>query len=61
MSWRSLDGIIRNIMILHDAEKYFSKVWNPSMKQMNRKNYELYKEFGIDIEKICNDKNIVLV
>ena len=31
------------------------------MKQMNRKNYELYKEFGIDIEKICNDKNIVLV
>lgn len=61
MSWRSLDGIIRNIMILYDAEKYFSKVWNPSMTHMNRKNYELYKEFGIDIEKICKDNNIVLV
>ena len=33
--WRSLDGIIRNILIIDDAEKYFSSVWNPSMNQMN--------------------------
>ncbi|MCM1237491.1 MAG: RelA/SpoT domain-containing protein [Ruminococcus flavefaciens] len=58
MSWRSLDGIIRNIMIINDAEKYFSSAWNPDMKQMNRKNYELYKRYGIDIENICNDRQI---
>lgn len=58
MGWRSMDGIIRNILIIHDSKLYFSKVWNPSMIQMNRKNYELYKDFGIDIEKICSEKNI---
>lgn len=58
MPWRSLDGIIRNIMIINDAEKYFSSVWNRNMKQMNHKNYELYKRYGIDIEKICNDRQI---
>ncbi|MCM1414989.1 MAG: RelA/SpoT domain-containing protein [bacterium] len=50
--WRSLDGIIRNILILSDAEKYFSQVWNPSMTQMNKKNYELYKRYEIDIDQI---------
>ena len=51
--WRSLDGIIRNILIIDDAEKYFSSVWNPSMNQMNIKNYDLYKRFGVGIEEIC--------
>lgn len=59
--WRSLDGIIRNILILDDANKYFGIVWNPSMNQMNRKNYELYKSFGIDIDKICKDNNICII
>ena len=59
--WRSLDGIIRNILILHDAELYFTKVWNPSMNQMNRKNYELYHKFGVDVDRICNEHNICIV
>lgn len=56
--WRSLDGIIRNILIINDAEKYFSSVWNPSMNQMNAKNYDLYKRFGVDIEEICRKYKI---
>lgn len=59
--WRSLDGIIRNILIIHDADKYFTKVWNPSMNQMNRKNYELYQKFDVDIDSICKEHNICII
>lgn len=59
--WRSLDGIIRNILIIDDPDKYFTKVWNPSMNQMNRKNYELYQRFGVDIDRICRKYNICIV
>lgn len=58
ISWKSSDGIIRNILILNDAGKYFSKVWNSSMKQMNKKNYEMYKTFGVDIDKYISEKGI---
>lgn len=59
--WRSLDGIIRNILIIDNADKYFTKVWNPSMNQMNRKNYELYQRFNVDIDRICKEHNICIV
>lgn len=59
--WRSLDGIIRNILIINNANQYFTKVWNPSMNQMNRKNYELYQRFGVDIDRICKEHNICIV
>lgn len=59
--WRSLDGIIRNILIINDAYKYFEKVWNPSMNQMNRKNYELYQRFHVDIDKICVKYHISII
>lgn len=59
--WRSLDGIIRNILIISDSEAYFTKVWNPSMNQMNRKNYNLYEAFGINIEEICKHNHIHVV
>ena len=60
-NWRSLDGIIRNILIIEDADKYFTKVWNPSMNQMNHKNYELYQKFGVDIDRICREHNICII
>ena len=59
--WRSLDGIIRNILIIDNADQYFTKVWNPSMNQMNRKNYELYQRFNVDIDRICKEYNICIV
>lgn len=59
--WRSLDGIIRNILIIDNANQYFNKVWNPSMNQMNRKNYELYQRFDVDIDRICKEHNICIV
>ncbi len=61
MTWRSLDGIIRNILIINDAEKYFKDVWNPDMNQMNRKNYELYRQFHLDIDRICKNYGIRIV
>lgn len=59
--WRSLDGIIRNILIIDNANKYFSEVWNPSMNQMNYKNYELYRQFGVDIDRICKEYDISII
>lgn len=59
--WRSLDGIIRNLLIISDANRYFTKVWEPSMDQMNKKNYELYQRFGVDIDEICKKYNICIV
>lgn len=59
--WRSLDGIIRNILIISDAERYFSKAWNPSMNQMNRKNYELYQKLHVNIDDICKKYNISVI
>ena len=61
MEWRSSDGIIRNILILSNADKYFSEVWNSAMKQMNQKNYELYKHFGVDIDKYIKEKGISVI
>ena len=61
MTWRSCDGIIRNILILSDAEKYFTEAWNPMMNRMNKKNYELYKRCGINIDKYIADYAIRLV
>lgn len=59
--WRSWDGIIRNILIIDNADQYFTKVWNPTMNQMNRKNYELYQRFDVDIDRICKKYNICIV
>lgn len=59
--WRSLDGVIRNILIIANADQYFTKAWNPSMNQMNRKNYELYQRFNVDIDRICKEHNICIV
>ncbi len=59
--WRSSDGIIRNILIIQDADKYFTKVWNPSMNQMNKKNFKLYQKFNIDIQSFCEKNNICVI
>lgn len=61
MEWRSLDGIIRNLLIICDADKYFENVWNPQMNRMSRKNYELYKRFHLDINSICGKYGIYIV
>lgn len=61
MEWRSLDGIIRNLLIINDADKYFEKVWNPKWNLMNRKNYELYKRFRLDIDRICDKYDIRII
>lgn len=61
MTWRSLDGIVRNILIINNADHYFKHVWNPAMNQMNRKNYKLYKRFHLDIDKLCRQYDIRIV
>ncbi len=61
VEWRSLDEIVRNILIINNPDKYFAQVWNPSMNQMNRKNYELYQRFNVDIDRICKDCNICII
>lgn len=61
MGWRSLDGIIRNILIVSDANRYFAEAWNPSMAQMDQKNHALYQRLGVDIDRICGQYDIRIV
>ncbi len=59
--WRSIDGLVRNIMIIHDAEKYFDMAWNSRMNQMNKENYNLYVRFGVDIDELCKKYKIKII
>lgn len=49
------------MLIIENADRYFTKVWNPSMNQMNRKKYELYRRFDVDIDRICKEHNICII
>lgn len=59
--WWSLDGIICNILIIYDTDKYFTEVWYLVMNQMNRKNHELYQRTYVDIDRIGEKYNICIV
>lgn len=47
---RSYDGIIRNILIIHDAEAYFSIP--SSRKEISRVSKKLYKKFDIPLAEL---------
>ncbi len=59
--WRSYDGIIRNFLIINDADKYFKRSWPRVLSQMNKKNYDLYKRYNVNIEEICVREGIQIV
>lgn len=61
IEFRSIDGIVRNVMIIHDADRYFKYAWNHENKVMDKENYNLYLSYGIEIDEICKRRHIEVV
>lgn len=53
-------GVIRDIMILHDSEKYFSTAWKNNWTVLGKKDFDFLMKFGINTskEKIFNEYGI---
>ena len=53
-------GIIRFIMICHDAKTYFEKVWNKKWS-FTRARENLYKHYGIDINSLKDNYGVSII
>ncbi|PEF53888.1 hypothetical protein CON56_02530 [Bacillus thuringiensis] len=51
-------GLLRNIMILNNAEKYFAHVWDGKWNYMDSDEYFLFKNNGVDIDSIVQKYKI---
>lgn len=45
-------GLLRDIMIINDYDKYFAECWNGKWTGMDKVGADLYELYGIDIEEI---------
>lgn len=55
----SIIGIIRDIMILSNASKYFSSVWNEHWCISSR-DVKYFERLGLDIKEICGNLGIMI-
>lgn len=53
-------GLLRNIMIIRDAERYFEKAWNKHWNLIGNENVELLQELGIDMLRLADKYNITI-
>jgi putative GTP pyrophosphokinase len=53
-------GILRDIMIVHDAETYFRKAWRKRWSGIDRDTHYLYKAYGVDIQKYAEQYDLDL-
>ncbi len=56
----NLTGLVRNIMIIHDADGYFRKAWKRHWDNISPEDVELYREFGIDVTKYARELDIYI-
>jgi len=47
-------GILRDFMIIYDAEGYFAEAWNHHWDRMTRKDADALRSFGVDVDKCAN-------
>lgn len=48
----NLPGTLRDVMILHDAHRYFTKAWNNTWASLAPGDLEVYRAYGIDLSPI---------
>lgn len=48
-------GIIRTVLIVHNADDYFKKAWGKTWQGFNSDSIKLYEEYGVKVSKICED------
>lgn len=47
-------GIIRDLMIINDSEKYFKDVWQNNWGRIDNEAINFYRQYGIDIDEIID-------
>lgn len=53
-------GILRDIMIVHDAETYFRKAWRKRWNGIDRDTLSLYKTYGVDVQKYVEQYDLTV-
>jgi hypothetical protein len=51
-------GLLRDIMIIHDPVKYFTKAWKRRWTGINSGFVSLCKEYNVDIEKYIKEYDL---
>jgi len=55
---QSFLGLLRDLMIIHDIDRYFNKAWKGHWSKMNERTFRTLKEFGINISPYAVKKGI---
>lgn len=53
-------GLIRNIMIIHDSDKYFQKGWQHKWSSADSKDIKYFEKFGLDYSEIISKYGLEL-
>ncbi|MGT8955789.1 GTP pyrophosphokinase [Bacillus cereus] len=53
-------GLLRDIMIIQDADKYFSECWNNNWDGISADDYTFYAKNGVSIDRIIDEYDIYL-
>lgn len=48
----NIPGTLRDVMILHDAQRYFTKAWNNHWASLAPGDLQVYRAYGIDLAPI---------
>lgn len=51
-------GLLRDIMMIHDIERYFQDAWNESWDGVNPSDFEVFEEWGIDLGYYVSKYNL---
>lgn len=51
-------GLLRDIMIIHDADKYFTDCWNNNWDGISTDDYTFYADNGVAIDKIIDEYDL---
>jgi putative GTP pyrophosphokinase len=51
-------GIVRDILIIHDARGYFEKAWNNRWKGLHQGAASLFRRYGVDVDRYAHEYGI---
>lgn len=54
-------GLLRNILIIHDADRYFFDAWNNKWHGINKMEYNFYIKNGVQIDKLISEFDLFLM
>jgi len=54
-------GLIRNILMIHDADSYFKKAWRRNWQGLDRDAISLVESYGVDLSKYIKQYNLDVI